>query len=98
MFDCFKVHFYEKFSSFFRKWVKLGFKTTKRYVGRKFASCRGGSRIFLRRGAPLRNDVTDGEVKKFGKRIRIYEEESFISGGGGLRTPLHPAPRSAPEL
>ena len=25
---------------------------------------RGGSRIFLRRGAPLRNDVTDGEVKK----------------------------------
>ena len=24
--------------------------------------CRGGSRIFLRRGAPLRNDVTDGEV------------------------------------
>ena len=26
---------------------------------------RGGSRIFLRRGAPLRYDVTDGEVKKF---------------------------------
>ena len=43
--------------------------------------------FFLGGGAPLRNDVTDGEVKKFQKLIRIYEEESFISGGGGVRTP-----------
>ena len=46
---------------------------------------RGGSRIFLRRGAPLRNDVTDGEVKNL-KQVRLYEDESFISGEG-VRTP-----------
>ena len=28
--------------------------------------------------------------------LREYEEESFISGGGGAH-PLHPPPRSAPE-
>ena len=39
-------------------------------------------------GASPRNDVTDGEVKKFEKRVRIYEDESFIwGGGGGVRTP-----------
>ena len=46
-------------------------------------------------GAPLRNDLTDGEVKKFSKQIRIYEEENFISGwgGGGVGwTPLAPFP------
>ena len=32
--------------------------------------------FFLGGGAPLRNDLTDGEVKKFQNLIRIYEEES----------------------
>ena len=50
--------------------------------------------FFLGGGAPLRNDVTDGEVKKFQNLIRIYEEESFVSGGDAH--PLHPPPRSAP--
>ena len=50
--------------------------------------------FFLGGGAPLRNDITDGEVKKK-NQIRIHEEESFISGGGGAH-PLHPPPRSAP--
>ena len=45
---------------------------------------------FSQEGAPLRNDVTDGEVKK------KFKEESFISGGGAH--PLHPPPRSAPDL
>ena len=49
--------------------------------------------FFLGGGAPLRNDITDGEVKKK-NQIRIHEEESFISGGGAH--PLHPPPRSAP--
>ena len=48
--------------------------------------------FFLGGGAPLRNDITDGEVKK--NQIRIHEEESFISGGDAH--PLHPPPRSAP--
>ena len=48
-------------------------------------------------GASPRNDVTDGEVKKFEKRVRIYEDESFIwGGGGGGAHPLHRPPRSAP--
>ena len=38
--------------------------------------------FFLGGGAPLRNDITDGEVKKKKNQIRIHEEESFISGGG----------------
>ena len=50
--------------------------------------------FFLGWGTPL-NDVTDGEVKKIKKRIPVYEEESFISGGGGC-APLQPPPRSAP--
>ena len=52
--------------------------------------------FFLGGGAPLGNDVTDGEVKKFQNLIRIYEEESFVSGGGAH--PLHPPPRSAPAI
>ena len=48
---------------------------------------------FLGGGAPLRNDITDGEVKK--NQIRIHEEHTFISGGGAH--PLHPPPRSAPD-
>ena len=38
--------------------------------------------------------------KKFSKQIRIYEQERFISvgGGGGGAHPLHPPPRSAPDL
>ena len=88
MFDCFKVHFCAKFSSFFRKWIKLGFKTTKSYVGRKFASCRGESRIFLRRGAPLRNDVTDGEVKKKLKaNTYIRRRKLHLRRGGWVHTP-----------
>ena len=27
-----------------------------------------------------------------------YEEESFVSGGGGGAHPLHPPPRSVPAL
>ena len=58
---------------------------------------RGGSRLFLRRGALLRYDITDGKGKKKLNRIHIYEDEfqSFISGEGAH--PLHPPPRSAPE-
>ena len=52
--------------------------------------------FFLGGGAPLGNDVTDGEVKKFQNLIRIYEEESFVSGGDAH--PLHPPPRSAPDF
>ena len=55
---------------------------------------RGGSRIFLRRGAPLRNDVTDLEVKKF-KSKHVYTKTKTSSQGGAH--PLHPSPRSAPE-
>ena len=57
---------------------------------------RGGSRIFLGGGAPLRNDVTD----RWGKQISFKGEyeESFISGGEGVRTPCTPPPRSAPAF
>ena len=47
---------------------------------------RGGSRIFLRRGAPLRNDVTDGEVKKF-KSQNVYTKTKASSQGRRVRTP-----------
>ena len=48
---------------------------------------RGGSRIFLRRGAPLRNDFTEANTKKASSR-----------GGGGGAQPLHPTTRSIPGL
>ena len=63
--------------------------------------CRGGSRIFLSpRGAPLRNDVTDGEGKKiFKANTYIRTRTLHLSGGGGGGAhPLHPPPRSAPDL
>ena len=55
--------------------------------------------FFLGGGALLRNDVTDGEVKKIYKGIRIYEKESFVLGRGrGGAYPLHLPPRSAPDI
>ena len=57
---------------------------------------RGGSRTFLRRGAPLRNDVTDGEVKKKLKaNTYIRRRKLHLKGPGGAHR-LHPPPRSAP--
>ena len=35
---------------------------------------------------PLRNDVTDGEVKKF-KSEYVYTKKKASSQGGGVRTP-----------
>ena len=60
--------------------------------------CRGGCRIFLRRGAPLRNDVTDGEVKKFKSEYVYTKKKASSQGGGGGGAPLHPPPRPAPAL
>ena len=53
--------------------------------------------FFLGGGAPLRNDITDGEVKK--KKFKyVYTKKKASSRGGGGAHPLHPPPRSAPEL
>ena len=40
------------------------FQMLRKFCVEAGQECRGESKIFLRRGAPLRNDVTDGEVKK----------------------------------
>ena len=53
---------------------------------------RGGSRIFLRRGAPLRNDVTDGEVKQILKANTYLRRRKFHLRGGGRCTPPAPSP------
>ena len=45
--------------------------------------CRGGSRIFLRRGCASRNDVTDGEVKNVKSECVYTKKKAFISRGGG---------------
>ena len=57
---------------------------------------RGGSRIFLGGDAPLRNDVTNGEVKKI-KSEYVYTKKKASSQQGGWRGvhPLHPPPRYA---
>ena len=50
---------------------------------------RGGSRIFLGGGAPLRNDVSNGEVNK-SKSEYVYTKKKVASQrvlGGGWRTP-----------
>ena len=65
----------------------------ERLKGTKVELSRGGFRIFLRRGAPLRNDITDPR----GRQIKSEYKESFISGGGGAH-PLHPPPRSTPDF
>ena len=51
--------------------------------------------FFLGGGAPLRNDITDGEVKK--KIKYVYTKKKAPSQGGGAH-PLHPPPRSAPGI
>ena len=55
---------------------------------------RDGSRIFLRRGTPLRNDVTDWWGKQILKRIRRRRLHLKEGGGEGVRTsctlPLDP--------
>ena len=57
---------------------------------------RGGYRIFLRRGAPLRSDVTDGEVKKIKSEYLYTKKKASSQVGGGGAHPLHPPPISAP--
>ena len=54
---------------------------------------RGGSRIFLGGGAPLRNGVTN-----INKPVVLESHRSPRGGGGGggCAHPLHPPPRSAP--
>ena len=52
---------------------------------------RGGSRILLRRGAPLRNEVIDGEVKKI-KSEYVYMKTKASSQGGGGSAPPAPSP------
>ena len=42
---------------------------------------RGGSRIFLRRGAPLKNDVIDGEVKILKASKYIRRRKLHLRGG-----------------
>ena len=53
------------------------------------------SRIFLRRGAPLRNDVTDRRGKQI---LKANTKKKASSQGEGGAHPLHPPPRSAPVL
>ena len=48
---------------------------------------RGASRIFHRRGAPLRNDVTDGEVKKFNSEYVYTKKKASSQGWGGGSIP-----------
>ena len=49
---------------------------------------RGRSRIFLRRGAPLRNDVTDCEVKNF--KSEYVDIKTKALSKGGVCTPCTP--------
>ena len=49
--------------------------------------------FFLGGGAPLRNDITDGEVKK--KKSNTYTRRRKLHLRGGGAHPLHPPPRSA---
>ena len=51
--------------------------------------------FFLGGGAPLRNDVTDREVKNLKANTYIRRRRKFHLRGGGAH-PLHPPPRSAP--
>ena len=53
--------------------------------------------FFLGGGAPLRNDVIDGEVKILKASTCIRRRKLHLSGGEGVGGghPLHPPPRSA---
>ena len=51
--------------------------------------------FFLGGGVPLRNDVTDGEVKKLKSEYLYTKKKASSQGGGGGAHPLHPTPRSA---
>ena len=50
--------------------------------------------FFLEGGAPLTNDVTDGELKKFKSEYVYMKKKTLFQGVGAY--PLHPPPRSAP--
>jgi len=71
--------------------VSTGTSKLVRNCRRKWTLDRGGSRIFLRRGAPLRNGVTDW----WGKQIVKVNTKKKASSQGGVH-PRHPPPRSAP--
>ena len=58
----------------------------ERLKGTKVELSRGGSRIFLRRGAPLRNDITDTR----GRQIKANTKKALSQGGGVRTLPLGP--------
>ena len=64
------------------------------HVKKQNLTYRANPGFFLRGGAPPRNDVTDGEVKKKIKSEYVYTKKKASSkGGGGDAHPLHPPPR-----
>ena len=54
--------------------------------------------FFLGGGAPLRNDVTDGGVKDFKSEYVYTKKKGSSQEGEGGAHPLHPPPRSAPDI
>ena len=63
--------------------------------------CRGGSRIFLRRGCTrlLLYFNTNKPHSFFLQNTSCIRKPQVISeGGGGVGHPLHPPPRSAPDM
>ena len=62
--------------------------------------CRGGSRIFFRRGCTrlLLYFNTNKPHSFFFRRIPVVLENCKSSQGGGGAHPLHPPPRSAPDV
>ena len=57
---------------------------------------RGGSRIFRRRGTPLKNGVTDWWRKQILVQNTSCTRKPQVISGGVEGHPLHPPPRSAP--
>ena len=58
---------------------------------------RGGSRMFLRRGAPLRNGVADWRGKQI-LRVNTEKKASSWGGGGGGVHRVSPPSISTPDI
>ena len=65
--------------------------------GLPYSICSGGSRIFIRRGAPLRNGATNTNKPIFLRNTSCIRKPQVISGQG-VAHPLSPSPRSAPDV
>ena len=76
----------------FSEVILLRLLTQGQFISKAITCCSPGADpgFFLGGGAPLRNDVTDGEVKRYKSKYVYMKKKASSQGGGGCAPPAPP--------